>query len=196
MTNFLISTSCVCVWAWCRRHILQCFVMCSGSTSFTVDQPDKEINSSAFWRFVLLVNRIFLFTDCAKALGLFLLVVDEPRLSTKLSGRLAASSRPSRQMFLIHKWQQFMSTKCRAAASCSQRGPRSNEVSDIFPHYSVRSLARVNRIWQEFLFSRWVGVSLAKGNQSWELMNVWVATKESNISPLCSTELPKGDAEH
>lgn len=76
--------------------------------------------------------------------------------------------------------------KMQGTASCSQRGPRSNEVSDIFPHYSVRSLAHVNRIWQESLFSHWVAVSLAKGNQSWESMNVWVATKESNVSPLCS----------
>lgn len=79
------------------------------------------------------MNGIFLFTDCAKALGPILLVVDEPRLSAKLSGRLAASSRPGGQMFFIHKWQQLMSTKRRARRRVLNAAPGQMRLLTYFP---------------------------------------------------------------
>lgn len=192
MTNFSFSNFlCVCVRV--TRHILQHFVLDSGSTSFTVDQPDKEINSAAFTRFILLVNKVFLFTDCAE------LYMNQVFLA-KLSGSLEASFGPSGQMFLIQKWQQFMSAERRALRIVFNA--MRNQVKWGFWHTSPPPGEITRPGWlnlAEFgksLFSRWVGVSLTQGNQFWDVMSLWIATKESNISSHCFAELPKGDAKH
>lgn len=114
MTNFFISTSrtCVCV---CEMQTTHLAVFCSGfRLNKFYGRSARQRNKHSGGSYYLWIGPFYSHIALRRLSGLLLFVVYEPRLLAKLLGRLAASFRPRSQMFLIHKWQQFMSTKCRA----------------------------------------------------------------------------------